>query len=515
MFRPSVDDINKLDEETYNAYFNANPPWCQSKNMDIILDKLKSGEFSKGLRMISRQLAPFYSHTENAWITDKRRYMIVGWATIARMCVSNDIPPHERSFYEMMCFGSPCHMFFDFDLDIQPMQNETKTVPLAIVEMVQCMAIVFENERQANPNDPFYQNIDFEKNVTYHITTSNREDKQSSHLIIRLPDNKMFNNFNDIRRIVRAAIDVSVSRYPSAEDSPLKIVRIGPNNMKKHKPIERTIENIIDDSIFNRNRNFRFYKCRKACHPEEVGKKMVLVERCDHHPPCHYTLETCARPDDRIIIDKYDIFYSNCATYVPLDPVTARPIVPFIGRYKREYGDEEDECDQTIISQKKADLARARAQAKAISVDEEGAERSNSKFAFIPTNVTISDFSATKKLVSALEVAIGLQLMCKAKFESGEGTGQDGFLFSLDSKYCPYVERNHTHNHMMVSVLIKYPRPILFYKCHNELLCKEAATGVKQNKVVEPLYDAIWDEVTPAIEAFLLHSSYDCKISIQ
>lgn len=497
MFRPWVNDIRMLHNAEYDTYFDDRGPLCESKSMEEILTALRSGAFARGLHMYSMQLPPFYSKRDKLWVKDKRRYFIAGWASIARMCLSGDVPLHERSFYEMMCIDYPLHMFFDFDLAIDPSDTERKkTVPLAIVEMIRCISIVFQREHEANPDDPFYAGVDFEKNVTYHITTSNREDKQSSHLIIRLPGNRMFNNFNDIRRIVRAAIEESVNSYPSPEDSPLKIVVVGPNNMKKGKPIERTIKNIIDDSIFNINRNFRFLNCLKACLPSEVGKKKVLVARCKHHPPCHYSLETCSNPENATPLDDYDVFYSNCASYVPLDPETARPVDLLIGRYKREYGDDAGECDKSLL------LASTQGKLKTPSTS-------------LPLQLSIRDYSnaSTKaKLISELISAVEAQVMSKAKFQRGDGP--DGFLFSLETLYCPYVDRNHRHNHSMISVLLGYPRPILFYKCHDEITCKESATGVKQNKIVEPLYDAIWDKFLIVYEEFLLAHQFDCQLEL-
>lgn len=511
IFKLTCNDFNKISSDVHRIYFDTDKIdffHTQQEAIDFIE---RSG--IKGLKMFNHEYVPF-DVIENGETVEKkgtRKFFVCSWQKYFNYV--RDIPnQNNRSCYEMICY-EPCHIYLDADYDLTDFtkeNNPTKSVATAIVEFMECFRIFCETRQIEDPDDEFWQ-FSFD-DVRLMTGISDTEIKQSRHVIIVLPNGRMFHNFNHVKRVVNDVVQLSIERHLNDVtvdaaggklcNSPLMFNTMVLNR-KTHQR-EATVASFFDKSVYTKYRNMRSLYNQKSCHVGET--KGVLLPKCVHFIECSYEKPHCDIEFEEIppeeLMTELEVFIGNCATFIPLDKETCKPMELLIGKYKSAVGDEKDEISKAGIKQFMQPNPN----------NNSGIGDSITPFIYKPVTCGL------QAVFDAYQSYLARQMGTRIEMVPGSGSITGCALFSTRSKDCPYKGSSHENTHMQMSVVIGYPLPRVYYKCLVDQCKSKLGLDPKTNKVglikiqqneQLELYESIWAPITKIIEKFMLERQFN------
>lgn len=522
----NINDDDKMDNQITKAYTSI---ICHSEKDERKQDPI----IKKGL-----ELSPWMLITAKEVPNGKRLYRYSSWRKEYKLTQTLD----SNHDYEIIVNNRPCHAYFDLEaMRTEDNLNNQKTIENAFEELKRCLHLVYEEYRSKN-----VKGWDFDwDDVRYVKLVSSYPNKDSWHVILHLPNDRMFNNNVQMGSFIAKCVNYSISKH-GWTSCPFFATTTISHNIHGVKQIDK--KPIFDTGVYTKNRIFR-----KPYHSKK-GKDTVLAIHVDGQP---ILKRHCTE----------SMFMAASVTFVPRDKLTGLPLtatvdvipeeMPSYRKFMRKHvfvvemlerqGKERD-IDSAHLDEDVELFRRIQIENRPV-LDQLAIERNGSKDEMYhkskhvndkainqkrklskrpygecelmfsgtcgsnsrasSTTLTITDASNSGidnvfvKLTDAVKIAITTQtnIPCYLVRSSPHGT------ITLQAStpknvICPYKGATHEHNHTWFSVWLSYPLPTIYHRCYSPVCADQQTCKGDMKKLV--IDTEIFSEVIRLTEEFYL-----------
>lgn len=448
--------------------------------------------------MFSWELKPYliFNAAKNEMTVKKGQRHFTFMSYRAMFMLIKSVAPDQRHYYERVHNGWPCNFFVDLDFELKHVKSGSIDLEKVQDFLWHCCKLVLEDLR-INKIEGF--NFDVGK-IWWSVLYGNRPGKQSRHLLMHLPENKMFRNYEDCYIFYNLVIEKSKKIFPNIEDNILFYLDADTTD-------EYKVWNcIVDNSVYSKDRDMRMIGNVKN-QLDGVEKNGYLYPKCRHDENISCVDAKCSyRVNHNFSASE---FLENMICFLPRGE-NGKPIEPEllklnivsttlekifqdynIKKIKRSNNNEDDPI---------SNFKRTKVNEKKIQQENEVSETFK--------NIQREDiFGRKKKIFYEISKLIQKQLgvYCEVsrggKFDSDPVTA----FISTHCSVCPYIlklknEIKHKSNHIGLIVSLDFPLPLIKITCTDELcsvyLKKADANGRKEKmENLEIKKPELWQDI--------------------